>query len=269
MAPRPLRPALCAALLCAAALAGCADGDGPSATSSWRVDFSGRDDGAGFSNPDGTDTGNCLREVRDGAAVYRWAGPAPDGEFTRCYPTHHFSVLRSGQWRGAVPAPWTLRGRFRVTLPDPRAVAGGETLSLITVLPTPPADTAEGRDLLRWRSSTTVNVIWSRALGAPALNVFHVPGQGEGVFRQVVARPFPLGRWVDIRLEWDAANRVRLYQDDRLVITARKEAFVDAGGAVAPLEEARLHAVHFGGYASAAVTGWTVENDDLEVVARA
>jgi hypothetical protein len=245
----------------ALAVAGC--GGGPQADRlPWVADFATGDDGAAFSNPEGSDTGNCSREVRDGAAVYTWRSDEGADGFTRCYPVEHFSRKSGGEWRDPVEGAWVMTGRFRVALPDPEGLRG-ETFSLITILPSAPVDTDAGPD--RWLSSTTVNVVWDQALGEPLLNLFHVPSQGQGDFERVRPQPFLFGRWVTIRVEWDADNAIRVFQDGRLVLRARKASVPDAGGGEVPLGAAQLHAVHFGGYASEAVTGWTIENDDLEI----
>ena len=97
------------------------------------------------------------------------------------------------------------------------------------------------------------------------LNLYHVPSQGRGDFERVRPDAFPFGEWVEIRIEWDDDNAIRVFQDGELIIRARKETVPDAAGDEVPLGAARLHAVHFGGYATDAVTGWTVENDDLEI----
>ncbi len=256
------RVACAVALTLAVVATGCSSGAPPPSGLPWSVDFSSGSDRDGFSNPDGSETGNCRREIRDGAAAYIWDGDGARDGFTRCYPVQHFSERSGERWEDPALGPWIMTGRFRATLPTPELLTG-ETFSLITVLPSSPVDTDAGPS--RWLSSTTVNVVWDGELGRPLLNLYHVPAQGQGDYQRVASDAFPFGQWVDIRLEWDADNSIRLFQDGRLVITARKETVPNAQGDELTLERAELHAVHFGGYAGEALTGWTIENDDLEI----
>jgi hypothetical protein len=252
-----------AVLAAAVVVAGGCSGGGSSADGlPWAVDFSSGNDRDGFSNPDGSESGNCRREVLDGVAVYTWESEEGQGGFTRCYPVEHFSRRHDGGWQDPVTGPWVMTGRFRAALPDPESLSG-ETFSLITILPSAPVDTDAGPN--RWLASTTVNVVWDGALERAVLNLYHVPSQGQGDFERVRADPFPFGEWVDIRIEWDADNAIRVFQDGELIIRARKDTVQDASGDEVPLGPAELHAVHFGGYASDALTGWTIENDDLAI----
>lgn len=226
----------------------------------WRTDFDDVEiDGEGFSSPTGSNHGDCRREVRDGKARYLWVDSDSDGDPTRCYPAHAFSEEVDDEWVDPVRAPWVFSGRYRVSMDDPERLSEDGFLSLITVQSASPQDDEE-RDN-RWTSVVTVNVVWDAERETTALNIYHVPGDDEGDYRQVGVARFPLEEWVDITIEWDADNRIRVYQDGELLITARKDSGMDD----LEVPDGELHGLHAGGYASADITGWEIRNDDLRV----
>lgn len=231
----------------------------------WRADFDDDDgDGADFSHPDGSENGECRREVSDDAARYVWVASDEDGASTRCYPNHLFSRQIDDDRVGEVDGPWIFSGRFLVELPDARAQLDRGFLSLITFQVAPPQDESDGSENA-WTSVVTINVAWEEGWETPRLNIFHVPEHDEGDYRRETDSGFPLGRWVDVRVEWDEENRVEVYQDGELVITAEKTTGEDGDGEPLDIERAELHGMHFGGYASASVQGWEIGNDELVV----
>lgn len=230
----------------------------------WRAGFESGDDGAAFSHPDGSESGECRREVTDGYARYTWVASDDEGASTRCYPNHLFSREVDGGRVGEVDGPWVFEGRFLVDLPAAREQLGRGFLSLITFQVAPPQNEADGNENA-WTSVVTINVAWEEGWETPRLNIFHVPEHGEGDYRRESDAEFPLGRWVDVRVEWDEDNQIEVYQDGELVMTAEKTAGEDGEGDPMEIEEAELHGMHFGGYASAAVEGWTILNDELVV----
>lgn len=247
--------------LVALVLAGCTGG-GPTAPGApdgvWRATFSSGADGAEFSVPEAGDTGGCVRAVEEGAAVYRHPDAATSGT-VRCYPVHHFSRLEGDAWKDPLEGGFTFSGRFRVSLERPTEADGGQFFSLATFLVAPPAG-GDGKES-EWTGLFTVNVDWSGARERPELNLFHVPDHGSGDYRQIATAEFPLDRWVRMEIRYGRDNRIEVRQDGRLVMSAEKRRA--EGGMPVPLGE--LHAVHFGGYADARISGWEVANDDLEV----
>lgn len=250
------------------ALAGCsALGDREDATVVWstQAETEAADSfTAGFSRPSGTSHGECDVWESDAAAFYRWGESAVDGDPTRCYPVHLFaSEGDDDAWTSPIEGAWRFSGQFWVDLEGDAKdqLTSGLTFSLLTFLPSPPQDTSEGAN--KWLSSTTVNLEWSEELGAPQLNVWHVPGQGQGDFERKERRAFPLGQWVQIDVTWGEDGSIAVLQDGDLVIEARKERFELAGGGQERLTGARLYGFHAGGYASASITDWTIGNSDF------
>jgi hypothetical protein len=91
------------------------------------------------------------------------------------------------------------------------------------------------------------------------INVFHVPDQGAHVPEIETHRPFPMRRWVQlkIRIDFDPQHGfIEVFQDG--VLVARAEV---RGG------HGRLEQAHFGMYAISSLTSGTVCNDDLKITA--
>ena len=253
-----LAAATLVALTCA-----CSSGGGSSPTEApngtWSARFDAPSDGDGFSDPSSSDTGGCSRSVEDGAAVYRRTGGGPAEGSVRCYPVQMFAAREGGEWRHPLTGGFRFDGRFRVTLADPSRIDASRFLSLATFLVAPPG----GSDGGEWTGLVTVNLEWDAAAHALRVNLFHVPGHGEGEYRRVDRAHFPMNRWVRLGVRWHPDDRIELLQDGRVVIEARKR----TGDGGDPIPPGELYAVHFGGYADASLHAWTITNDDLEITA--
>ena len=202
----------------------------------WSTDFSRSSDSAGFNVPsDGGTHGNCTRRVTNGVAWYTHVSSASDGGATRCYPAQ---VWKPDYFRGVIA-----RGRYYVDV-NPAEVGNDEFLSLVTLSLYP-------------TSLVTVNLkvdSTGPTAGRLRLLLWHTPSFGDGDQTRNAYVVFPTRQWVEVVVTLSPAGTVQVFQDGRLVLTALKR---DAPG--------HVEAVHFGGYASAAVSGWTIGNDDLRL----
>ncbi len=91
------------------------------------------------------------------------------------------------------------------------------------------------------------------------VNVFHVPVPGAHVTEIETHRPFPMRKWVQlkIRIDFDPQNGfIEVFQDRELVARAKV-----SGG------HGRLEQAHFGMYASSSLTTGKLCNDDLRITA--
>lgn len=204
-------------------------------TSPWQTSFARGFDGADFNHPHSRDAGGCDRSVRDGAAWYthRYSGGGP----TRCYPAQ---VFDPDYMSGLVS-----RGRFYVDV-SAGEITTNSFFSLATFK-------LIGGDY--WNTILTLNLTVDSGgptAGKPRLYLYHVPYQGTGQQERVRGIPFPMRQWVDVVVHMSPSGEVTVHQDGQLVLRATKR---DTSGTV--------YGAHWGGYASADVTGWTVGNDDL------
>lgn len=184
---------------------------------------------------DGGTHGDCTRKLSLGAAWYTHVASASDGDSTRCYPAQ---VWRPNWFNGVVA-----RGRFYVNV-TPSEVGNDEFLSLVTLSLHP-----DGLVTLNLKVDST-----GPTAGKLRLLLWHVPSFGQGDQARPAYVVFPTRQWVEVVMTLSPSGAVEVRQDGRLVLTAQKK---DAPGEV--------EAAHFGGYASAAVSGWTIGNDDLRV----
>jgi hypothetical protein len=167
------------------------------------------------------------------------AGVEPvDGPNHRGYPT----IQLQKRPAGACQTPCLVQFWVRI---DGWDLHRGEWLSLATLSP----DASD-----RWARVVTVNVGWEGWL-----HLFHVPTQGAGQRAfQRTDLPFPSGRWVRVTVWLDLQpehGAAAVWQDGRLVSAARV-----SGG------DGSLDQLHFGLYASPALTHGVVRNDDIKVV---
>src|SRR4051794_34811266 len=160
-----------------------------------------------------------------------------DGPNHRGYPTVQLAKLPGGGFK--TPAVIKLWVWADV------AMKPGQWVSLAT-LTSDPSDA--------WNRVVTVNLDpggW--------VNVFHVPVQGAHVTEIETHRPFPMRRWVQlkIRIDFDPQHGfIEVFQDRMLVARAKV-----SGGA------GRLEQAHFGMYAIPSLTAGKVCNDNLRITA--
>jgi hypothetical protein len=228
--------ALAAAL--AAAMASGAAAAALSSSHVWQATFSGSSDSAEFNVPsDGGTHGNCTRRVSNGAAWYTHVSSASDGGATRCYPAQ---LWEPNYFNGVIA-----RGRFYVDV-DPDEVGNDQFFSLMTLSLAP-----SGLVTLNLKQDST-----GPTAGKLRLLLWHVPYAGQGDQTRNTYLAFPLRQWVEVVVTLAPSGAVEVRQNGTLVLTGQKR---DAPG--------QVEAAHFGGYASAPVSGWVVGNDDLRIQA--
>lgn len=202
----------------------------------WGTSFSGSEM-TGFLGSYYANHGECSVSVAGGAAMYAWRSSASDGASTRCYPV----VVWDDKFSG-----FRATGRFWADL-DRGQLSSNRTFSLGTFKLAP-------ND---WDRPLTLNLVVKSSgptAGRASLMLYHTPSHGSGTQTRVREVEFPLKTWVTVTVTMTSGGDIEVFQNGQLVIKARK---TDAPG--------HLWGAHWGGYANAALTGWTVGNDDLDV----
>lgn len=185
-----------------------------------------------------TSHGQCTVSLSGGSAYYAWKSSASDGQNTRCYPDQLFKDVFNG---------FHFSGRFYADV-RPSAITSGSTFSLATF---------KLNRGVHWDRVLTLNLRTASSgptAGKTSLFLYHTTRASDGTQTFVREMEFPLRTWVAVNLDMSPTGDIQVAQNGQVVLRAKRG---DGPG--------QIDGVHFGGYASAANTGWTIGNDDLSV----